>query len=418
MKRIFTGFLFLALFSLVLVSCEKRENPTRITYPFHEPWELPAHEFIALQNNLLGDSPVRSIYVYLPPQYDLSKHFPLQSGYGFPVLYLLHDFGGDYETFYNIYKVQQIADRLIAEGEIQPMIIVMPDGYNSLGGSFYTNSDLSGKYQDYLINEVMLIIDTTFHTMAKEDPDTKEIIADRRYKAISGHGMGGYGAFKMAVDFDTTLFQSVSAMSPFLSFESFLSQETIEEVFRENGISENDSSLASYKKISPWPDSLHPDKFTTQLIFAMAAAFSPHDKNDTDPKVPYFFEIKKITTKRYGVDLPFDSTRTILSGPGTIWDRWISHDVKTMFTKLPPNGGFGELNIYLDCGDFDQLKLDEGTSAFDKLLSSAGIEHTYIEYPGYESYPAGHMNFIFDRLPEILKFHSQHFPPPHYFGYK
>jgi S-formylglutathione hydrolase FrmB len=297
------------------------------------------------------------------------------------------------------------------------MIIVMPDGYNSLGGSFYTNSDLNGKYQDYLINEVMLIIDTTFHTMAKEDPDTKEIIADRRYKAISGHGMGGYGAFKMALEFDTTLFQSVSAMSPFLSFASFLSKEMIEEVFKENGISENDSSLASYKKISPWPDSLHPDKSTTQLIFAMAAAFSPHDKNDTDPKVPYFFEIKNVAGKRYGVDLPFDSTRNIPSG-STIWDRWMSHDIKTMFTKLPPNGGFGELNIYLDCGDFDQLNLNEEASAFDQILSSAGIEHIYIEYPGYGTYPAGHMNFIYDRLPEILKFHSQHFPPPHYFGYK
>lgn len=416
MKRIFTGFLFLALFSLVLVSCEKRENPVRPRYLYRVPYEQKGF-FTSLQGSILDGSNAgnRTIYVYLPPQYNRDRHFALQSGYGFPVLYLLHDFGGDYETFYNVYKVQQIADRLIAEGEIQPMIIVMPDGYNSLGGSFYTNSDLNGKYQDYLINEVMLIIDTTFHTMAKKDPDTKEIIADRRYKAISGHGMGGYGAFKMALEFDTTLFQSVSAMSPFLSFASFLSKEMIEEVFKENGISENDSSLASYKKISPWPDSLHPDKSKTQLIFAMDAAFSPHDKNDTDPKVPYFFEVRNVVGKRYGVDLPFDSTRAIISG---IWDRWLSHDIKTMFTKLPPNGGFGELNIYLDCGNFDQLKLNEGASDFDKLLSSAGIEHTYIEYPGYEGYPAGHMNFIFDRLPEILKFHSQHFPPPHYFGYK
>ncbi len=426
MKRIFIGLSFLALFSLVLVSCEKRENPIRITYPFNEPWELPPHGFIALQDNLLDDSPVRSLYVYLPPQYDPSKHFALQSGYGFPVLYLLHDFGGDYETFYNVYKVQQIADRLIAEGEIQPMIIVMPDGYNSLGGSFYTNSDLNGKYQDYLINEVMLIIDTTFHTMAKKDPDTKEIIADRRYKAISGLGMGGYGAFKMALEFDTTLFQSVSAMSPFLSFASFLSKEMIQEIFQENGIADDDSSYLSYKSITPLPSA---EKPLTSLLFAMAGAFSPHDpstikidtiiagSDTTIDTTDNFFVVAEIGTQKYGVDLPFDSTRNIPSG-STIWDRWMSHDIKTMFTKLPPNGGFGELNIYFDCGDFDQLNLNEGASAFDQLLSSAGIEHIYIEYPGYGNYPAGHMNFIFDRLPEILKFHSQHFPPPHYFGYK
>jgi S-formylglutathione hydrolase FrmB len=419
MKKAFLGLLFLALLFSVLVNCEKRENPLRVTYPFHESWQLKG-VFLSLAGNILDGSSYpgnKTIYVYLPPQYDLSKHFPLQAGFGFPVLYLLHDFGGDYSTFVNLYKVQQIADRLIANNEIQPMIIVMPDGSNSLGGSFYTNSDLIGGYEDYIVNELMVIIDTTFHTVARKDPDTKEIIADRRYKAISGHGMGGYGAFKMALDYDTTLFQSVSAMSPFLSFESFLTPEMIEEVFKENGISIGDFSLSSYKTINPWPDSLHPDKSITQLIFAMAAAFSPHDTKDTDPDDPFFFEVLNVAGKRYGVDLPFDSTRTIYPG-SEIWNRWMYyHDIKTLFTRKS-NSGFGQLKIYFDCGDFDQLKLYDGAGDFDQILSSAGVEHVYVKYPGYGNYPAGHSNFIYDRLPEILKFHSQHFPPPRYFGYK
>lgn len=411
MRRAFIGLLFLTLFFSVLVNCGRRENPVRTTYPFHEPWELRSPEggFVGLQDNILGDPPVRWVYVYLPPQYDRDKHFPLL-GRGFPVLYLLHGFRGDYSTFVDMYKVQQIADRLIAEKEIQPMIIVMPDGWNSLGGSFYTNSDLIGRYEDYIVNEVMPIIDTTFHTVAKKDPDTREVVADRRYKAIGGHGMGGYGAFKMALHHDTTLFQSVSGMSPFLSFESFLTEEMIDSVFSENGISEDDSSDSSYQTINPWTDSLHPDKSITQLIFAMAAAFSPHDPNDTDPDDPYFFKLLNIGEERYGVDLPFDSTRTISPG-SEIWNRWMFyHDIKTLFTKNP-GGGFGELKIYIDCGDFDQLKLYEGARAFAQHLSLSGIEHTYVEYPGYENYPAGHMNFIYDRLPEILKFHSRHFPP-------
>jgi S-formylglutathione hydrolase FrmB len=412
MKKVFLGILFLALFFAVLVSCGKRENPVRTTYPFHEPWLLqpPGEGYIALQGNILH-SPHKIVWIYLPPQYNRERHVPLL-GRGFPVLYLLHDFGGDNETFYNIYKVQQTADRLIAEEEIQPMIIVMPDGSNSLGGSFYTNSDLIGRYEDYIIKEVMDIIDANFHTVAKEDPDTKEIIADRRYKAISGHGMGGYGAFKMAFDYDTTLFQSVSAMSPFLSFASFLTKEMIDSVFRENGIADDDSSLSSYKTINPWPDSLHPDKSITQLIFAMAAAFSPHDITKTNPTEPYFFELANMGGARYGVDLPFDSARAIPWGPGTVWDRWISyHDIYTLF-RNNPNGGFGELKIYFDCGEQDQLKLYEGAGAFDQLLSLSGIEHTYVEYPGYGDYPAGHSTFIYDRLAEILKFHSRHFPSP------
>ncbi len=418
MRRMFTGLLFLILVSSVLVSCGKRENPVRTVYPFSEPWKLREKKFVALENNVLRDPDVRTTYIYLPPQYDWEMHFPLQAGFGFPVLYLLHDFGGDNETFCNVYKVQQIADRLIANNEIQPMIIVMPDGSNYFGGSFYANSDLNGRYEDYIIKELMLIIDTTFHTVARKDPDTKEIMADRRYKAISGHGMGGYGAFKMALDYDTTRFQSVSGMSPFVSFGSFLTKEMIEEVFRENGIPEGDISHSSYKTINPWTDSDHPSKTITQLVFAMAAAFSPHDPKDTDPDDPYFFEILNVGGERYGVDLPFDSTRTIPPG-SDVWDRWMSyHDITTLLGRRGTDGGFGELKMYLDCGDSDQLKLYEGARAFDRLLSQHGIEHTYVEYPGFANYPAGHSSFIYDRLPEILKFHSRNFPPPRYFGYE
>jgi S-formylglutathione hydrolase FrmB len=406
MKKMIIGLLFLALFFSVLVGCGKRENPLRTTYPFNQPWKLqpPEDGYLSLQNNKLGDSPFRWLYVYLPPQYDLERHFPLLNR-GFPVLYLLHDFGDDYSTFVNFYKVGQIADHLIAEGEIQPMIIVMPDGWNSLGGSFYTNSDLIGKYEDYIRKEVMLIIDTTFHTVAKKDPDTKKIIANSRYHAISGHGMGGYGAFKMAVKYDTTLFGSVSGMSPYLSIGSFLSQEIIDSVFKENGISEDDFSDSSYRKISPKPAA---EKPLTSLIFAMAAAFSPHDIADTNPDDPNFFEILSIGVKRYGVDLPFDSTRRILDG-SEIWNKWIDHDIKSL---IDPNSGFRELKIYFDCGDQDQLKLYQGAQEFQQTLSYYGIENTYVKYPGYGNYPAGHSNFIYDRLVEILKFHSQHFPPP------
>lgn len=406
MKRIFMGILFVALFFSVLVNCGKRENPVRTIYQFREPWKIKL-TFSSLQDwNIEGYIAERWVYVYLPPKYDLNRHYPLLNR-GFPVLYLLHDFGGDNETFYNIYKVQQIADRLIAQGEIQPMIIVIPDASNSLGGSFYTNSNLIGRYEDYIVNELMDIIDTTFHTVAKKDPDTDEIFADRRYKAISGHGMGGYGAFKIALGYDTTLFQSVSALSPILSFESFLNKEMIHEIFKENGIADDDSSYLSYKTITPIPSE---EKPLTSIVFAMAAAFSPHDINDTDPDDFNFFELLNDAGNRYGVDLPFDSTRTVHPG-SEIWDKWMYHDVKTQFAKKS-GGGFKELKVYFDCGDSDQLKLYEGARAFHRLLSQYGVENTYIEYPGYTNYPAGHSNFIFDRLPEILKFHSRHFPPP------
>ncbi len=418
MKRILIGLFLTCLILSLFVSCGKRDNPLRTRYLYHDPWRIDADwDFTTLQGNIIGDPAKREIYVYLPPMYDGEKHAPLIPNQGFPVLYLLHDFGADYSTFVSVYKIVQLADQLIAEGQIQPMIIVMPDASSlglatdamkkEKGGTFYTNSILLGQYEDYIVHELMDTIDANFHTFVTKPGE--EYVPDPRYRAISGLGMGGYGALKIAMDYDA-LFSSVSAMTPFTSFESFLSRDIIDRVFAENGIEPDDFSYSSYKSLNFLSDSLHPDKTYSQLIFAMAAAFSPHDPSD--PDTTNFFTLAMIEGTNYGADLPFDSTRTIPPG-SPIWeDKWLFHDLKTKLTNA--HNAFGDLSIYLDCGDQNELELYEGIRAFSQLLSVYGKEHTYIEYGGYPGYPAGHDNFIYDRLMEILKFHSRHFPPPAY----
>jgi len=416
MKRILIGLFLACLFLSLFVSCGKRDNPVRTRYLFHDPWQITGRDFTTLQGNIIGDSPIRDLYVYLPPVYDLIKHPPHLNQEGFSVLYLLHDFGGDHETFSSVYKVVQIADQLIDEGQIQPMIIVMPDASSislasdplkkEKAGTFYTNSALLGQYEDYIVQELMAVVDSNFHTFGERIEG--RFIPDGRYRAICGLGMGGYGALKIAMDYDT-LFASVSAMSPFTSFESFLSRDIIDKVFEENGIDPDDLSYSSYKSLSPWSDSQHPDKSYSHLVFAMAAAFSYHDP--ADPDNSNFFSLTEIAGKKHGVDLPFDSSRTIPPG-SAIWYKWLIHDLKTKLTNDP--SGFGDMSIYFDCGDQNQLNLLDGAEAFDQLLSLYGKEHTYIEYSGYPGYPAEHNNFIYDRLVEILKFHSRNFPPPAY----
>ncbi len=419
MKKILIGLFLTCLILSLFVSCGKRDNPVRTRYLFHEIWQS-SWKFPSLEDNIRGDADetVRNVYVYLPPMYDPEFHTTQLLSQGFSVLYLLHDFGADHSTFVGVYKIAQIADQLIAEGQIQPMIIVMPDASSiflasdrlkeNKGGTFYVNSTLLGRYEDYIVQELMAVIDTTFHTFLNKPGEV--YIPDPRYRAISGLGMGGYGALRIAMDYDT-LFASVSAMSPFTSFESFLTREIIDKVFEENDTASNDFSYSRYKSLNPWEDPEHPDKTYSQLIFAMAAAFSPHDLADPDPT--NFFTLIEKAGEKYGVDLPFDSTRIIPPG-SSIWNRWLVHDLKTRLTNDPT--AFGDLSIYLDCGDQNQLNLYEGTRAFDQLLSLYGKEHAYIEYSGYPGYPAGHDNFIYDRLVEILKFHSRNFPPPAYRG--
>jgi S-formylglutathione hydrolase FrmB len=407
MKKTMVGLLLGLMILTFFVGCGKRENPVRASYPYHDPWTLSNLEFESLMGSIVQDPYTRSILAYLPSMYDLELHQPGLINEGFSVLYILHDFGEDHTSFPNVYKIVQIADQLIEEGQIEPFIIVFPDASSLFSvGSFYTNSYLLGDYEDYIVEELMGVIDNSLHTYGTKPLDVW--IADPNYRAISGLGMGGYGALKIAMDYDD-LFCSVSAMSPYASLESFLSRETIDKMYEEHGFSAGDISYASYKSLNPWTDEQHPDKTYSQIIFAMATAFSPHVLGD--PDTTNFIYLITQEGQRYGVDLPFDSTRTISLG-SAVWNKWLQHDLKTIFAN--DAGTFGDLDIYLDCGDQDEFQLYEGVSAFSQLLSLYGKDHSYVQYSGYPGYPAKHNNFVYDRLVEILKFHSQHFPPPAY----
>jgi S-formylglutathione hydrolase FrmB len=409
MKRVLFGLLLACMILSLLVGCGKRDNPIRSQYPYQDPFRT-SRDWVALQDNELLDPSIREVYVYLPPMYDPQVHSPMLLNQGFSVLYLLHDLGGDFSTFVSVHKIGQLADRLIEEGEIQPMIIVMPDASSlSVGGSFYTNAPLMGDYEDYIVRDLMAMVDSNFHTYLNRPQD--EFIPDPKYRAIGGLGVGAYGALRMAMDYDTTVLAAVSAMSPFASLESFLTGEAIDKVFEENGIGAGDLSYASYKTLNPWPDDDHPDKTYSQLVFAMAAAFSPRSTMGDD--TTNFFTLATEGALRHGVDLPFDETRTVPPG-SEVWDKWLQFDVKTKLVSDPAS--FTDLEIYLDCGDQNEFGLLDGARALDQLLSLYGQRHTYTEYSGYPNNPAGHDNFIYDRLEDVLKFHSRNFPPPAYRG--
>src|ERR1051325_11524794 len=62
----------------------------------------------------------RRAIIYTPPGFSKKKKYP--------VLYLLHGIGGDEKEWLNGGRPQVILDNLYAEGKIEPMIVVMPNG--------------------------------------------------------------------------------------------------------------------------------------------------------------------------------------------------------------------------------------------------------------------------------------------------
>ena len=70
----------------------------------------------SLEGNLEGDSPDREVTVYLPPSY------PRDQNRRYPVIYLLHGYGGRDNTFTErLASLQESADRLgSAQGFSEP----------------------------------------------------------------------------------------------------------------------------------------------------------------------------------------------------------------------------------------------------------------------------------------------------------
>ena len=140
---------------------------------------------VSLEGNLVEESPDLSVGVFLPPGYDK------QSNKRYPVVYWLHGFSGWKNTTGKAGWDQDAViaiSKLIKSGAVKPMIIVMPDGTNRFGGSFYTNSFTTGNWEDFIAYELPDYIDENYRTIPAPES-----------RGIAGHSMGGYGAIKIAM---------------------------------------------------------------------------------------------------------------------------------------------------------------------------------------------------------------------------
>lgn len=116
--------------------------------------------------------------IYLPPYYHTTND-------SFPVLYLLHGYGGGETSWIDRCNIHRIIDSLILTRQITPMIIVMPDGKNS----YYIN-DYQRKfpYEDIFIKELIPYIDSTYKSLSS-----------KKFRFIAGLSMGGYGAIVLSI---------------------------------------------------------------------------------------------------------------------------------------------------------------------------------------------------------------------------
>ncbi|HIW34831.1 MAG TPA: esterase [Candidatus Paenibacillus intestinavium] len=165
-----------------------------------------------------GDTLMKKCNVYLPAGYD-----PSDKTVKYNVLYLLHGVGGDqFEWLRGSGKVNDrfiicnIFDNLIVNGDMEPLIIVFPNGrsaYDWMDSSFNSEGTnmLGFYYFDYeLRHDLMPFIESNYNTYADiTDTSPEAIKYNRTRRAIAGLSMGGMQALNLIVGgyrHDSTLF--------------------------------------------------------------------------------------------------------------------------------------------------------------------------------------------------------------------
>ncbi|HZP90107.1 MAG TPA: alpha/beta hydrolase-fold protein [Actinomycetota bacterium] len=310
-----------------------------------------------LVGNPLGDPAERPLWVYTPPGYDPANDR------GYPSVYVIQGLTGQIDMWRNREAFRptylELIDDLFARGGAPATIVVFVDCWTSLGGSQFLNSPGTGRYLDYLCDEVVPFVDARYRTDAR-----------RERRGIQGKSSGGYGAMVVPM-LRPHVFGALASHAGDALFEACYLPE-----FREVVRVLRDEYEGSYELF--WQD-VRSRPFGTKKhdgvllnCWCMAACYSA-DLDGT-------------------VRLPFDTETGVLIDE--VWARWLEKDPVRMVPRHA-EALRSMRAVYLDAGTHDEWYLDVGAVAVSRALDAAGVPHTH------ELFDAGHMSIGY-RYPRSL----------------
>jgi enterochelin esterase-like enzyme len=166
--------------------------------------DIPHGEIKVLQYDSKSLGTHRQVRVYTPPGYSAGKKYP--------VLFLLHGIGGNDREWIQACHADNVIDNLLADGKIEPMVMVFPNGNSSvtaaadgefagedagarrggggggrrgIGGGF----DVWGApFENDLIKDIIPLIESHY-----------SVYADPEHRALAGLSMGGGQALNIGL---------------------------------------------------------------------------------------------------------------------------------------------------------------------------------------------------------------------------
>jgi len=320
-----------------------------------------------LEGNPLGDPHERPLWVYLPPGVgdDPARRYPS--------IYLIQGFTGQVDMWWNRTafrpNVPELVDELFAGGTVPPAVVVFVDCWTSLGGSQFLNSPGTGRYLDYLCDEVVAFVDERYPTLAGRD-----------HRGITGKSSGGYGAM-VAPMLRPDVFGALASHAGDALFEHCYLVELarVARALRDEYDGSYERFLADFRSRPAFSKDSDDGLFET---WALAACYSAEPDGT--------------------VTLPFDPATGRLRDE--VWQRWLALDPVRMAA------GHAEAlrslrGVYLDAGRRDEYWLDLGATAFSAELDALGVEHVF------ELFDDTHSGIEY-RYPKALAFLAERLTPP------
>ncbi|MGH2693501.1 MAG: alpha/beta hydrolase [Actinomycetota bacterium] len=295
----------------------------------------------ALQDNPLGDPTRRPVYVYLPPSF----RSPI------PSIYVIQGYTGQVDMWFNRAAFEptmlERLDEMFSAPDVPHAAIVFVDAWTSYGGSQFINSSATGRYLDYLCDEVVPFIDERYPT-----------VPDRDHRAITGKSSGGYGAMVVPM-LRPDVFGALATHAGDALFEACY-LPAFPKVAREI----RDKFEGSYDVVwERFRSADHVDEgfFTPVEIYGYAACYSPDDDHPGKVILPF-----DIDTGRLNWD---------------VWLRWLKWDPVRM-APIHAAALKSMRRIYVDAGKSDEYYLDLGAQAFAKELDKIGAPYTLELFEG------------------------------------
>ncbi len=305
-------------------------------------WRELSLESQALRENALGDPYIRAVFVWTPPSYDAEPERR------YPSLYVLHGMFGQARAWFNVSpfarNVPDLVDALAPEA-----VVVLVDGFTSVGGAQWIDSPATGQYGTYFCEEVVPFVDARYRTAPA-----------REHRGVLGKSSGGFGAMVWGM-LRPDLFGAFATHAGDALFDVTIAAE-----LGEAAQALRNAHEGSYERF--WEDfrsgrPVFENKLDALLanVWAEACAYSPREDGS--------------------VELPFriDTGERVPE----VWERWLAWDP----VRLAASHGDALRHaraIWIDAGRNDEFRLDLGAIAFHEAVRRAGVPDEVVRFELHE----------------------------------